>query len=443
VAWLAFLGPFFFATYGFANWAASRRTEVGAIVFEWERHIPFVAWTIVPYWTIDLLYAISLFVCATRAELETHAKRLVCAQVISVTCFLLVPLRFTFEKPATDGVFGLLFDVLGSFDLPYNQAPSLHVALLVILWVLYARHLAGAWRWLMHVWFALIGVSILTTWQHHFIDLPTGIWVGWLSVWLFPDHGRSLPAGARLASGPRRRVLAVRYVLGAIVSGAIAVALGGWALWLLWIVGALALVAAIYLLFDETAFQKRHDGSMSTASWWLLAPYFAGAWLNSRWWTRSIARANTVQPGLMVGRVPTRSERRALGAAAVVDLAAELPVSLREVHYASVPLLDLVPPTIEQLARAVREIEQALARGPALVCCALGFSRSATAVAAWLIATGHAKELETALAKVRSARPEVVLGPDHIGALERFAQRHLSATANHVIPKKSGIHAAH
>jgi protein-tyrosine phosphatase/membrane-associated phospholipid phosphatase len=424
LVWLAFLGPFFFATYGLANWAASRRADVGAIVFDWERHIPFMPWTIVPYWSIDLFYAISLFLCATRAELDTHGKRLLAAQLISITCFLLLPLRFTFERPPVDGAFGFLFGVLAGFDKPFNQAPSLHIALLVVLWVLYARHVPRAWRWLLHAWFVLIGVSILPTWQHHFIDLPSGIWVGWLCVWLFPEGHASLLSGARLTTEPRRRLLALRYIMAGALIGALALALNGWGLWLLWVGGALALVAAIYVFLDGHAFQKHDDGSMSAASWWLLAPYFIGAWINSRWWTRSIPRADVIAPGLMLGRVPTRQERHALGASAIVDLAAELPLAARDVHYARVALLDLVPPTVEQLARAVDEIERALTRGTVLVCCALGLSRSAAAVAAWLRATGRMPTIETAVARVRSARPAVVLGPAYLEALERFAREH-------------------
>ena len=427
LAWLAFLGPFFFATYGFANWAASQRAGVGSIVFDWERHIPFAAWTIVPYWSIDLLYGLSLFICTTREELDTHGRRLLCAQVMSIACFLLFPLRFAFEKPATEGVYGLMFDVLGSFDRPYNQAPSLHVALLVILWVLYAAHVTDAWRWVLHAWFALVAVSILTTWQHHFIDLPTGLWVGWLSVWLLPMNETSLLTRARIASDPHRRRLAVRYTLAAAVAGAIALALSGCGLWLLWVAGALALVAAIYGLFDEPAFQKRGDGSMSAASWWLLAPYFIGAWINSRWWTRSSKRASVVAPGLMLGRAPTRRERNELGARALVDLTAELPLPTRDIYYAQVALLDLVPPTAEQLGRAVAAIEQALGRGATLVCCALGFSRSAAAATAWLVATGRAASIDAALAHVRSVRPGIVLGPAYVKALAEFAHAHANA----------------
>jgi hypothetical protein len=341
---------------------------------------------------------------------------------MTITCFFLFPLRFTFERPPVDGAFGFMFDVLAGFDKPFNQAPSLHIALLVILWVLYASHVPRAWRWPLHAWFALIGASILTTWQHHFIDLPTGIWVGWLCVWLFPENRVSLLSDARLTMEPIRRALAVRYAIASAAFGALAVALGGWGLWLAWVAGALALVAAIYAFFEGHAFQKHDDGSMSAASWWLLAPYFVGAWINSRWWTRSLASADAIVPGLLLGRVPARWERHAPGAAAIVDLTAELPLAAGGIHYTRVALLDLVPPNVEQLERAVDEIERALARGTVLVCCALGLSRSAAAAAAWLPASGRAETIETAVAHVRGARPAVVLGPAYVEALERFAR---------------------
>ena len=118
--------------------------DVGSVVFAWERRIPFLPWTIIPYWSIDILYGISLFVCTSERELDTHARRLLTAQVIAVTCFILFPLTFTFARPEADGLAGLLFDSLGRFDKPFNQAPSLHIALLVILWDRYARHVP---RW--------------------------------------------------------------------------------------------------------------------------------------------------------------------------------------------------------------------------------------------------------------------------------------------------------
>ncbi len=425
--WLAFLGPFFFASYGFANWLASRRETVGAIVFDWERHVPFAAWTIVPYWSIDLLYGLSLFFCATRRELDVHGRRLLCAQLICVACFVMFPLRFTFLRPETGGFFGLMFDVLMGFDKPFNQAPSLHVALLVILWVLYLRHAPGPWRWVLHGWFALIGVSVLTTYQHHFIDIPTGLWVGWLCVWLFPEQGRSLVSTASLSSDPRRLALATRYCAGALAVGGLAILFGGGALWLLWVSGSLALVAAIHAFFGESAFQKGASGSMSIAAWWLLGSYFLGAWLNSRWWTRSTRSADVVVPGLLLGRLPTRKEREIHCVRAIVDVTAELPCAADGVHYVNVPVLDLVPPSIAQIERAVAAIESGFANGPVLVCCALGFSRSATAVAAWLAASGRAASHADAIEQVRRARPVVVLDASHVAVLEQFAQRRADA----------------
>src|SRR5436190_6062929 len=138
--WLAFLAPFFLLTYGGANALAVHRHAIPSIVFAWERHIPFVPWTIVPYWSLDLFYGLSVFVCATRDELDAHGCRLLTAQLLGVGCFVLFPLKFAFTRPVCLGVAGLMFRPLMRFDRPFNQAPSLHIALLVILWPLYATH---------------------------------------------------------------------------------------------------------------------------------------------------------------------------------------------------------------------------------------------------------------------------------------------------------------
>lgn len=186
-AWLAFLAPLFLLTYGGANALAVRRHAIPSIVFAWERHIPFVPWTIVPYWSLDVFYVLSVFVCATRAELDAHGRRLVTAQLLAVACFIAFPLKFAFTRPATHGAIELMFRTLMRFDRPFNEAPSLHIALLVILWHLYAKHAGRGTRWLLHAWFGLIGVSVLTTYQHHVFDVPTGAMLGALCVWLWPE----------------------------------------------------------------------------------------------------------------------------------------------------------------------------------------------------------------------------------------------------------------
>jgi protein-tyrosine phosphatase/membrane-associated phospholipid phosphatase len=421
--WLAFLGPFFFASYGFANWLASQRADVPSIVFEWEHAIPFWPWTIVPYWIIDALYGVSLFVCTSRRELDTHAKRLLTAQVVAVVCFIAIPHRFTFDPPATEGAFGFMFDVLLGFDRPFNQIPSLHIALAVILWVLYSRKLSGALRVVVDVAFLLICGSVLTTYQHHFIDIPTGLALGWFCVWAWPDPPLQRPWAAWSLTRDRRRLrLAAYYAIGALGCAVIASMLGGWYLWLGWATLALALVASFYLVFGAEGFQKRPDGRLSLAARWLLAPYFAGAWLNSRWWTRAHPQPSHVADGVWIGRVPSARQLARSPFASVVDLSAELSLDAGDREVAVFPALDLTPPSRKTLTAAAAAIERLRERGPVLVCCALGYSRSACAVAAWLLATERATTVEGALASMRSARTHVVFDADHATALRPLAR---------------------
>lgn len=417
--WLALLGPFFFASYGFANWMAGRHATLPVMAFAWETHIPFVPWTIVPYWSIDLFYAVSFFLCRQRVELDRHALRLFSAQVIAVACFLLWPLRFSFQRPEIGGVFGWLFDVLLGFDKPFNQAPSLHIVLLIVLWVKYAQYLHGAGRWLLHGWALLIGVSVLTTFQHHFIDVPTGLLAGWLCVWLWPEQGTPPLRAWRMAGDPKRWRLASFYLLGAAMLLVPALLLGGTALWLLWPVVSLLLVALAYAGLGTAVFQKRADGRLTMAARWLLAPYLAAAWINSRLWTRAAPQPVEVAGGVWLGRIPCAALPSPLRG--VVDTCAELSCHAPGAAYASVPMLDLVVPAPAQLAGAADAIEALRAQGPLLVCCALGYSRSAASVATWLLRTGRVCSAAEAVAQVRAARPSIVLHDVHLQAIAAAA----------------------
>jgi protein-tyrosine phosphatase/membrane-associated phospholipid phosphatase len=419
-AWLGFLAPFFYVTYGATNWLASLRPEVQSIVFGWEHAIPFLSWTIIPYWSINVFYGLSFFVCATRDELDTHGRRLLTAQVVAASCFILFPLRFAFTQPETDGLPGLLFAALTSFDQPFNQAPSLHIALLVILWVLYARHIPRRALWLLHAWFALIGVSVLTTYQHHFIDIPTGALLGLFCLWLWPDRGASPISAFALTRDPRRRGLAIRYAAGALALAAVALLAGRTGWWLFWPALALVLVAANYATFDAAGFQKGTDGRMSLAARVLLAPYIAGAWINSRIWTRNEPVQATVDDGVAIGRIPSRHDSAPF--ASIVDLSAEMPLLHDYDGWYAYPTLDLVAPPPSTLREAAATIERVRENGAVLVCCALGYSRSASAIAAWLLITGRAKTSQEAVERVRRVRPRIVVGEDALRAIEHAAR---------------------
>ncbi|HPV31207.1 MAG TPA: hypothetical protein PLW03_00295, partial [Methylotenera sp.] len=186
--WLAFLGPFFFLSYGWLNQFTSTRADVGVAVAAWEAAIPFVPWMMLPYMSIDAFYAGSLFLFRKRHALDRHALRLLLATTISLIGFLLFPLQFSFAVPKIDGFNGFLQTILLGFDKPYNQAPSLHISLLIVLWVVYAKRLQGFWRLALHTWLFAIGASVLLVYQHHFIDVWTGALAGVACLYFIPDR---------------------------------------------------------------------------------------------------------------------------------------------------------------------------------------------------------------------------------------------------------------
>lgn len=418
--WLLFLAPFFYLTYGTANWLASMRDDVGSIVFDWEHAIPFLAWTIVPYWSINLFYALSLFVNDTKSDVDRLAGRYLTAQIVAVSCFLAFPLAATFVRPETTGLPGFMFAVLGGFDKPFNQAPSLHIALLVIAWDHLRGRLPGSVKIVWHGWCLLIGASVLTTWQHHFIDIPTGALLGLFALWLFPRTGALPVSDFAWTREPWARRLGAYYAAGAVLLLAAAViATFASAIWLvlLWPALALAIVAFGYFGAGANIFQKENDGTSSLASRLLLAPYRLGARINAWAWTRRLPARVEIADGVFLGRFPSSGECR--GYDAVVDLAAEFEKPFGPTPtWRSVAAMDLVRPSASDLERAAQAIEAARTRGTVLVCCALGFQRSAGAVARWLVSTGRAKDWGAAEAMLRKAGRPVHLAPPLVATQE-------------------------
>ena len=281
-SWMAGLVAFFFATYAFSSWISILRHDVPSIVFGWEHQIPFVPWMIVPYWSTDPTYVLSAFLFRTRAELATHCKRLLAVQVISVTVFLLFPLKFSFGRPAVSGIFGWMFAIRTGIDPQFNEAPSLHIGLTVVLWAAYGRYFRGGARWLMGGWFVLTMLSTLTTYRHHFFDLPTGLWVGLFCLAMFPD-GEPATRCAPPKDALRLR-FAAWYLMGAMACAAAAYYVGGAGWLILWGAGALA-VLAIRSLTGRPALVNK-SGGFAPEMIVLLAPYLGAVWLGS--WIRHL-----------------------------------------------------------------------------------------------------------------------------------------------------------
>src|SRR5687768_4957099 len=221
------LSALFLIVYGWCNWFTSQRSDVGTLFFEWERLIPFVPLMIVPYMSIDLFFVAAPFLCRSDRELATFSKRIAAAILVAGVCFLLFPLRFAFERPHADGWLGALFDWFREMDQPYNLLPSLHIALRTILAEFYARHTRGLLRHASNLWFVLIGLSAVLTYQHHVMDVVGGFALGAYCLYFIRE------SEPRLAVTENRRVGAY-YGIGALLIAGLAVLLWPWGAFLFW-----------------------------------------------------------------------------------------------------------------------------------------------------------------------------------------------------------------
>ena len=497
---LALIGALFYTSYGLSNHYAASLAYVPEIAFAWERGIPFWAWTIVPYWSLNLMYAAAFFLCRNACEQNRYVARLVSAQIVATTCFMLFPLHFGWPKPPTDGLWGWLFDSLVAFDLPYNQAPSLHIALAVIVGAFYWTRFPKI-RLPTLLWQSLIALSVLTTYQHHFIDVPTGALLGWLVLWAIPQHGvspfrrpfdtqgrlktnavsfaRTSEASFREAkTSPETRSreikIAMLYLAGAALSALPSFFGGAW-LWMLWVSVSLSVVAFAYLTGNAAVFQKQADGRLSAAATVLLLPYLAGVRLNMAYWLRGKAKTARVRDDVWIGSIsgvaeiqhcggvfgkktasaalkmlarcstllrflpciyhflPQKSASQAKspqplaisdGLPAVLDVCAEYPRPRYRGAYRTLPLLDMVAPSENDLVQAASLLE-ALRRqhGKVLTCCALGYGRSAAVVLTWLLVYGGCRDLAQATAELKQVRPQMALPPETARAVEAAAGR--------------------
>lgn len=400
---LALSGAVFVGVYGFCNRFTATRTNVGTWFWEWERHIPFVKEMVIPYWSLDLFFCGAFFLCSSKAELNLLTKRLVAVTLASGLCFLLFPLKMGFDRPVPSGWTAPLFHALYANDLPYNLAPSLHISLRSLVWVVYGAHLTGVTRKITKAWFILIGASTLLVWQHHVIDVATGFLMGWLIAVLIPDPR------FKTSRTPSPR-LALRYGAGALACTALAFLWFGFA----WPAVSLGIVALAYVTGLSRLLGKENGTLSPSAEWCLLPVVLVTNWYQQRWLKREPAWRE-LSPGVYFGRKLTAREAAALlaqGPLAVLDLTAEsntTTVFREQAHYCSLPLLDLVRPAEEDIERALAFIREQQGKRRVYLHCQLGLQRSALVAAHWLTASGGARDIDHARALVHTLEPAAVL----------------------------------
>jgi hypothetical protein len=108
------------------------QADIGIGVFAWERSIRFAAPAALPYLAIFVLVAGSCLARRTPDAYNGHVAALLANLALAVACQVLVPLNFSVE-PA----------LLGLAGLPFDRAPSLHVGVVMVLWVRRAARRRG------------------------------------------------------------------------------------------------------------------------------------------------------------------------------------------------------------------------------------------------------------------------------------------------------------
>lgn len=432
-AWTAGLCALWVAVYFACNWISSLRTDVRTLQFEWERAIPFIPWLIVPYMSIDLFFVAAPFLCRTRHQMQVLIARLLSATAIAAFSFLAIPMTLAVERPSINGWLGGVYEMLKAGDQPHNMCPSLHVALLLLLWPVYHRAARGIVRVLLHVWFALILISVLPVFQHHFVDVIGGIIVAIICIIAFPETEHS-PWFVAPDFGVRRQI-ARRYALAALPLIALGIAIGPWGFLPGWIGGSLLLVACIYLLGSPALFRK-HNGQLPAGTRFVLAPYLIGLGVTRRHFARRGGPGwSNITVALIVGRRPSESEARTLaddGIVAVVDLTAEhrARTSFRSLSYLNLPVLDLTTPSLACCQVACAFIDEHAPRGRIYLHCGLGYSRSAMVAAAYLLHTREAADAEHACRLIEERHALARLSESDRVALRAVAETLRTCTAN-------------
>lgn len=398
--WLLFMGILFFLLYGASNQVAALTMPHPSFFMSWERDIPFIEAFIVPYMSSDLMFIIAFLLPYTRLELRVLAARVLFIIVLSTSIFVLFPLQLSFPKPEIQ-TFTFLFGALEA-DLPFNQLPSLHISFAVVLWYSMRKYIKNIFiKSFTIVWFLLIGVSTLLVYQHHFIDIPTGIIMGFLAVSMIKEDENSFFVSQ--FTTPRSLKMGLYFLIGSVIFMILSFTVDS-LMWLfLYLFVSLFAVSIVYA-FGLNSFLV---GKSSQAVLWqkvLFFPYFLGSYISWIYYKRKIPLMSCVKDSVYLGRFPSNMEYKQMqNISCLINLAAEQQCFKIKNDEVRLPFLDQTIQSPSSLHRGVELIEAKREQG-VYVHCALGLSRSVLLISAWLLYTKHSmQEIDALLAEIRPA----------------------------------------
>jgi protein phosphatase len=202
---------------------------------------------------------------------------------------------------------------------------------------------------------------------------------------------------------------------------------------LLWPAIALGIVAIAYFGAGPVIFHKT-KGKLPWSTRFVLAPCLLGQYFSLLYYRRQCRSWDEVTPRIWIGgKLGRRAANKALrsGVTSVLDLSAEFSEAkpFRKINYLNIPVLDLTAPTQTQLVEMGEFIGNQSRTGAVYVHCKIGYSRSAAAVAAYLLMSRKVNTANEAFALIRRVRPSVVIRPEVLSALAEFQSGLRSSSA--------------
>ena len=144
-----------------------------ALYFDWETRIPFQAWVLPLYFSLDVAVALFPFAFRSWREALPPMGTLLAQTAIAVPFFVLIPIDPGYTNDMSSGVWGTyLFEPLGLDNgARWNHVPSLHVAYALTL----ACSVCARWRVWALAWATAVSISTMLVHEHHLICVASGL----------------------------------------------------------------------------------------------------------------------------------------------------------------------------------------------------------------------------------------------------------------------------
>lgn len=157
--------------------AISNQFAVILPMFEFEKTIPLLPWTIWIYIVIYPIYLFSaIYTFKSEAQMNRNLYGFVLLGLISCVTFIVFPVTYPrsfYPLPPDNDVTTILFRAIRNLDKPSNCLPSLHVGLCYLF--AFGFYNENRIKFQISMFLStLIAISTLTTKQHYIYDIVAG-----------------------------------------------------------------------------------------------------------------------------------------------------------------------------------------------------------------------------------------------------------------------------